>query len=116
MIPKTNKKSTARAAAAPKAVATPESVAAAKLAIRLFQSVKGIGYQDGESKWNAVLAFVKLPLCYQPAVQLVLATRGWKRARDPKAHVATVAYSREPTSESMACSLRQAADQSTGGC
>jgi hypothetical protein len=94
MISKTNKKRSARAAAAPKAVATPGAVAAGKLAIRLFQSVKGTDYQDGESKWNAVLAFLKLPLCYQPAVQLVLATGRWKRARDPKAYVATVAYRR----------------------
>jgi hypothetical protein len=94
MITETKSARAARATAPRRPARTPESVAAHERAIELLQSVAGTHYQDGDPKWDAVLAFLNLPLCYQPAVQLALANDRWKRVRDPKAYVATVAYRR----------------------
>lgn len=94
MQTETHNGQSARATAPCNPSASAKSLAARKLAIDLFQSVAGTLYQDDDSKWNAVLAFLNLPLCYQPAVQLALADGRWKQASDPKAYVATVAYRR----------------------
>ena len=71
---------------------TKEAAKARKHAMALFRAVQKVEYQDGESQWNAVLEFLNLPLCYQPAIKLALADGRWRRAANPKAYVATVAY------------------------
>jgi hypothetical protein len=58
----------------------------------MLSGVAGRFYEEDEPGWNSVMELLNLPLCYQPGVAMALKGGRWKRAENPKAYVATVAF------------------------
>jgi hypothetical protein len=69
-----------------------EHMAGRDRVLAMLSGVAGRFYEEDEPGWNSVMELLNLPLCYQPGVAMALKGGRWKRAENPKAYVATVAF------------------------